>query len=119
MINLLPNEILDLVGQWLDDEDLKIATIICKLLQDIFFPIYLRHNKFSPRQSFITLIGPSKFRVFKSYHCFPHLPLQAYLSAHFSMDADTDAEISCLAYALVQFPTRAFCSTYLALLPSL
>jgi hypothetical protein len=61
MIYLLPNKILDLVGQWLDDEDLKIATMVCKLLQDIFFPIYLRHNRFSPCQSFITLIGLSKF----------------------------------------------------------
>ena len=32
MIDLLPNEILDLIGQWLDDEDLKVATMVCELL---------------------------------------------------------------------------------------
>jgi hypothetical protein len=108
MIDLLPNEILDLIGQWLDDEDLKVATMVCELLRDIFFPIYLKRNKFSPRQGFITLKGLSNFRVFKSYHRFPHPPQQAYLSAIFSRDADADAELSCLAYALAQFPARAF-----------
>jgi hypothetical protein len=34
MTDLLPNEILDLVGQWLDDKDLKITTMVCKLLCD-------------------------------------------------------------------------------------
>jgi len=110
MIDILPNEILDLVGQWLDDEDLKIATMVCELLRDIFFPIYLRRNTFSPRQSFISLDGLSKFQAFKSYHRFPFpdLPRHAYLSAYFSKDADADAEILCLAYALAQFRARTF-----------
>ena len=108
MINLLPNKILDLIGQWLDKKDLKVTTMVCKLLWDIFFPIYLKRNKFSPCQSSISLKGLSSYRVFKSYHHFLHPPWQAYLSAFFSMDANTDTELSCLAYALVQFPARAF-----------
>jgi hypothetical protein len=108
MINLLPNKILDLIGQWLNNKDLKVTTMVCKLLQDIFFPIYLKHNKFSPRQSFISLKGLSSYGVFKSYYCFPHPPQQAYLSTFFSMDANTDTELSCLAYALAQFPARVF-----------
>lgn len=108
MIDLLPNEILDLVGQWLDDEDLKVTTMVCELFRDIFFPIYLKRNKFSPHQCFISLKGLSKFRAFRSYHRFPHRPRQAYLSAFLSRDADTAAELSCLAYALAQLPARAF-----------
>jgi hypothetical protein len=64
MIDLLPNEIVDLIGQWLDDGDLKVATMVCELFRDIFFPKYLRRNEFSPRQSFISLKGLSNFRVF-------------------------------------------------------
>ena len=108
MIDLLPNEMLDLVGQWLDDKDLKVATMVCRLFRDIFFPIYLRRNEFSPRQSFISLKGLSNFKVFRSYHRFPHRPWRAHLSAFFSRDADADSELSCLAYALAQFPARAF-----------
>jgi hypothetical protein len=109
MIDLLPNEILDLIGHWLDDEDLKVATMVCELLRDIFFPIYLKRNKLSPRESFITLKGLSNFQVFKSYHRFPHLPRQAYLSAIFSRDADTtNTELSYLTYALAQSPARVF-----------
>jgi hypothetical protein len=107
MIDLLPNEILDLVGQWLDDKGLKVATMVCELFRDMFFPIYLRRNNFSPCQGFISLKGLSDFRVFRSYHRFPHRP-RAHLSAHFSRDADADTEISCLVYALAQFPARAF-----------
>jgi hypothetical protein len=107
MIDLLPNEILDLIGQWLDDEDLKVATMVCELFRDIFFPKYLRRNEFSPRQSFISLKGLSNFRVFRSYHRFPHRP-RAHLSAFFSRDVDADTELSCLVYALAQFPARAF-----------
>src|SRR5208282_3856084 len=62
---------------------------------------------FSPGQNFIPLKGLSKFRAFKSYHRFPHPPRYAYLSAVFSRE-DTDAELSCLAYALAQFPARTF-----------
>ena len=51
-----------------------------------------------------------KFKVFQSYHCFPHWPWQPYLSTFFSRDADADTELLCLAYALVQFSARAFCS---------
>jgi hypothetical protein len=98
----------DLVGQWLDDEDLKVATMVCELFRDIFFPKYLRRNKFSPRQSFISLQGLSNFRVFRSYHRFPHRPWRPYLSAYFGRDADADRELSCLAYALAQFPAGAF-----------
>src|ERR1700735_2768801 len=108
MIDLLPNEILDLVGQWLDDEDLKVTTMVCELFRDIFFPKYLRRNEFSPRQSFISLKGLSKFRVFQSYHRFPHRPWRLSLSVCFSRDVDADTELSCLAYALAQFPARAF-----------
>lgn len=108
MIDLLPNEILDLVGQWLDDEDLKVAIMVCVLFRDIFSPKYLRRNEFSPRQSFISLKGLSKFRVFQSYHRFPHRPRRLSLSACFSRDADADTELSYLAYALAQFPARAF-----------
>jgi len=108
MIDLLPNEILDLVGQWLDDKDLKVATMVCELFRDIFFPIYLRRNNFSPRQGFISLKGLSDFRVFRSYHRFPHRPWRSHLSAHFSRDADADTEILCLAYALAQFPASSF-----------
>jgi hypothetical protein len=108
MIDSLPNEILDLVGQWLDDQDLKVATMVCKLFRDIFFPKYLKRNKFSPRQSFISLRGLSDFRVFRSYHRFPYRPWRAHLSAFFSRDADADIELSCLAYALAQFPARPF-----------
>ena len=99
---------LDQVGQWLDDEDLKVATMVCKLFQDIFFCKYLRCNKFSPHQSFISLQGLSNFRVFWSYHHFSHWPWQPYLSAYFSRGADADTELLCLAYALAQFPARAF-----------
>ena len=98
---------LDQVGQWLDDEDLKVATMVCKLFRDIFFPKYLRCNKFS-HQSFISLQGLSSFRVFRSYHRFPHRPWWPYLSTYFSRGADADTELSCLAYALAQFPARAF-----------
>jgi hypothetical protein len=115
MIDLLPNEILDLVGQWLDDKDLKVATMVCELFQDIFFPIYLRRNNFSPCQGFISLKGLSDFRVFRSYHRFPHRPCRAHLSAYFSRDGDADAEILCLAYALAQFPARTFRSISLRL----
>src|SRR5271156_667964 len=116
MIDLLSNKILDLIGQWLDDKDLKVAIMVCELLQDIFFPIYLKRNEFSPRKAFISLKGLSKFQAFKSYHCFPHPPRQpAYLSAIFSRDADIDAELSCLAYGLAQFPARAFHSISLYL----
>lgn len=108
IIDLLPNEMLDLVGQWLDDEDLKVATMVCGLFRDIFFPKYLRRFKFSPRQSFISLQGLSNFRVFRSYHRFPHRPWRPYLSVHFSRDTDADTELSCLAYALAQFPAGAF-----------
>ena len=80
MLNLLPNK-MDLIGQWLNNEDLKVATMVCKLLQDIFFLIYLKCNKFSPHQSFISLKGLSSYWAFKYYHCFPHPPWQAYLSA--------------------------------------
>jgi hypothetical protein len=107
MIDLLPNEILDLVGQWLDDEDLKVATMVCELFRDIFFPKYLRRNGFSPREVFISLKGLSNFRAFRSYHRFPHRPWRI-LSVFFSRDADADTELSCLAYALAQFPARAF-----------
>lgn len=108
MIDLLPNEIIDLVGQWLDDEDLKVATMVCELFRDIFFPEYLRRNRFSPRQVYISLKGLSNFRVFRSYHRFPHRPWRAHLSAHFSRDAEADTEMLCLAYALSQFPAKAF-----------
>ena len=108
MINLLPNKILNLIGKWLDNKDLKVATMVCKLLWDIFLPIYLKRNEFSPHQSFISLKGLSSYWVFKSYHCFLHPPQQAYLSTFFGMDANTDTELLCLAYALVQFPARAF-----------
>jgi len=107
MIDLLPNEILDLIGQWLDDEDVRVATMVCELLRAIFLPIYLKRNEFSPGRNFIPLKGLSKFRAFKSYHRFPHPPRYAYLSAVFSRE-DTDAELSCLAYALAQFPARTF-----------
>jgi hypothetical protein len=113
MIDLLPNKILNLIGQWLDNKDLKVTTMACKLLWDIFFPIYLKCNKFSPCQSFISLKGLSSYQVFKSYHCFSHPPWQAYLSTFFSMDANTDTELSCLAYTLAQFPARAFGSILL------
>ena len=84
--------------------------MVCKLLQDILFLIYLKCNKFPPCQSFISLKGLSSYQVFKSYHCFPHPPWQAYLSAFFGINANTDTELSCLAYALAQFPARAFSS---------
>ena len=80
--------------------------MVCELFRDIFFPKYLIRNKFSPRQSFISLKGLPNFRVFRSYHRFPHRPRQVHLSAFFSRDAD--AELLCLAYALAQFPARAF-----------
>ena len=35
-------------------------------------------------------------------------PWRPYLSAYFSRGADADTELSCLAYALAQFPARAF-----------
>lgn len=108
MVNLLPNEIIDLVGQWLDDEDLKVATMVCELFRDIFFPKYLRRNNFSPRQVLISLKGLSNFKVFRSYHRFPSRPWRAHLSAVFSRDADANTELSYLAYALAQFPARAF-----------
>ena len=82
--------------------------MVCELFRDIFFPIYLRRNKFSPGHGFISLKGLSSFRAFRSYHRFPHRPWQAHLSAFFSSDADTISELLCLAYALVQFPARAF-----------
>jgi hypothetical protein len=82
--------------------------MVCELFRDIFFPIYLRRNEFFPGQGFISLKGLSNFRVFRSYHRFPRRPRQAYLSAFFSRDADTDAELFCLAYALAQFPARTF-----------
>jgi hypothetical protein len=85
--------------------------MVCELFRDIFSPIYLRRNKFSPGQCFISLKGLSNFRVFRSYHRFPHRPhrpWRAHLSAFFSRDADTDAELLCLAYALAQFPAGAF-----------
>ena len=108
MIDLLPNELLDRVGQWLDDDDLKVATMVCELFRDIFFPQYLRRNNLSPRQVFISLKGLSNFRAFRSYHRFPHRPRRAHLSTFFSRDADADTEISCLAYALAQLPARTF-----------
>lgn len=110
IIDLLPNEILDLVGQWLDDKDLKVATMVCELFRDVFFPIYLRRNEFSPGQGFISLKGLSNFRVFRSFHRFPRRPQRAHLSAFFSRDADADAdaELLCLAYALAQLPAGAF-----------
>ena len=82
--------------------------MVCELFQDIFFPKYLTFNEFSSCQSFISLKGLSKFKVFRSYHCFPHQPWWPYLSTFFSRDADADTELSCLAYALAQFPARAF-----------
>jgi hypothetical protein len=82
--------------------------MVCELFRDIFFPKYLRRNKFSPHRSFISLEGLSNFRVFRSYHRFPHQPWRPHLSAYFSRDADADAELSCLAYALAQFPAGAF-----------
>ena len=82
--------------------------MVCELFRDIFFPKYLRRNDFSPRQSFISLRGLSRFKVFRSYHRFPHRPWRAHLSAFFSRDADTGTELLCLAYALAQFPARAF-----------
>jgi hypothetical protein len=81
--------------------------MVCKLFGDIFFPKYLRRYEFSPCQRLISLKGLSTFRVFRSYHRFPHIP-RALLSADFSRDADADTELSCLAYALEQFPARAF-----------
>ena len=113
MVDLLPNELIDLVGQWLDDNDLKVATMVCKLFRDIFSPKYLRRNNFSPRQAFISLKGLSSFRVFRSYHRFSHRPWWAHLSTFFSRDADLDTELSCLSYALAQFPARAFRSILL------
>ena len=86
--------------------------MVCELFWDIFFPKYLRHNKFSPRRSFISLNGLSNFRAFRSYHCLPHWPWH-HLSAFFSRGADTDTELRCLAYALAQLPARAFCSILL------
>ena len=82
--------------------------MVCELFRDIFFPIYLRRNKLSPGKGFISLKGLSNFRAFRSYHRFPLRPSQAHLFAIFSRDADTDAEVLCLAYALAQFPARAF-----------
>ena len=82
--------------------------MVCELFWDIFFPKYLTCNEFSSCQSFISLKGLSKFKVFQSYHCFPHQPWWPYLSTFFSRDADADTELSCLAYALAQFPARAF-----------
>ena len=82
--------------------------MVCELFRDIYFPKYLRRNKFSPRQCFISLKGLSNFRIFRSYHRFPHRPRRVTLSAVFSRDADADTEISCLAYALAQFPATAF-----------
>ena len=38
MIDLLPIDLLDLVRQWLDDDDLKVATMVCELFRDIFYP---------------------------------------------------------------------------------
>ena len=108
IIDILPIEILDLVGQWLDDEDLKVATMVCELFRDIFFPKYLRRNNFSPQQYFISLKGLSNFKVFRSYHRFPRRPRRATLSAVFSRDADADTELSCLSYALSQFPATSF-----------
>ena len=81
--------------------------MVCELFRDIFFPKYLRRNKFSPRQSFISLKGLSNFRTFRSYHRFPHRPRRVTLSAVFSRDADADTELLCLAYALAQFPATA------------
>ena len=81
--------------------------MVCKLFRDIFFPKYLRRNGFSPREVFISLKGLSNFRAFRSYHRLPHRPWRI-LSAFFSRDADADTELSCLAYALAQFPARAF-----------
>src|SRR5882762_1762303 len=107
MIDLLPNEMLDLVGEWLDDEDLKVATMVCELFRDIFYPKYLKRNKFSPRQGFISLKGLKNFRGFRSFHRFPHRR-RTHLSALFSRDADADTELSCLAYALAQLPVRSF-----------
>ena len=82
--------------------------MVCELFRDIFFPKYLRRNEFSSRQSFISLKGLSKFKVFRSYHRFPHRPWRPHLSAFFSRDADADTELLCLAYALAWFPARAF-----------
>ena len=44
----------------------------------------------------------------RSYHRFPYPPRRAHLCAFFSSDADTDAELLCLAHALAQFPARTF-----------
>ena len=82
--------------------------MVCELFRDIFFPKYLRCNEFSSRQSFISLKGLSKFKVFRSYHRFPHRPWRPHLFAFFSRDADADTELLCLAYALAWFPARAF-----------
>jgi hypothetical protein len=82
--------------------------MVCALFRDIFFPIYLRRNKFSPDHVYISLKGLSNFRAFRSYHRFPYRPRRAHLSAFFSRDGDTDTELLCLAYALAQFPAGAF-----------
>jgi hypothetical protein len=82
--------------------------MVCELFHDIFFPQYLRRNNFPPRQRFISLKGISNFKIFRSYHRLPHRSCQAHLSAIFSKDGDADTELSCLAYALAQFPARAF-----------
>jgi hypothetical protein len=90
--------------------------MVCELFRDIFFPIYLKRNNFSPCRSYVSVKGLSNFRVFKSYHRFPHRPRHAYyLSAFFSGDAD--AELSCLVYALAQLPATAFHSISLYFSP--
>ena len=87
--------------------------MVCELFWDIFFSKYFTCNKFLSCQSFISLKGLSKFRVFQPYHRFPHQPWWPYLCAFFSRDADVDTELLYLAYALAQFPARAFRSILL------
>ena len=101
MIDLLPNKILDLIGQWLDNEDPKVATMVCKLLWNIFFPIYLVKVLYHSK-GFQVIKFPNLIITFHIHHGKPTSLL------FFGMDANTDTELSCLAYALVQFPARAF-----------
>lgn len=112
VLNILPNELLSEIGSFIDTEELKTVILVCKLLCNIYLPIFLSRNEFSASQHIFWLHNVQDFNVFRSYHRLQNLPVRASLSAFFH-EIYPNIQVESLAYALAHLPTETFTSVSL------
>jgi len=105
----LPNELLYQIQDYVDGvKDLKAATLVCRLFQNIFLPAYLAKCGFHPRGAIVSIKDSQGFVAFQSYYRCTKLPSRMPLMVTFSRDVNADIEALRLASGLACLPGGTF-----------